>query len=97
MTGFSGLLTEVEISWLATVTWQGCNKKVPSKAGEMAGLIRALDALPEHLGFIPSIYPAVHDYLAPQSWGSVTLFWPPRVLGTYEVHRQACRPNTHMH
>jgi hypothetical protein len=82
---------------IVTVPWQGYKKKVPHTASKMARLIRALAAFPEHLGLVPSIHMAAHNHPSLQSWRSSALCWPPRVLGTHEVHRHTYRQNTHMH
>jgi hypothetical protein len=48
-----------------------------SGAGEMAQWLRALAALPEDLGWIPSTHMVATTICSSSSRGSDALFWPP--------------------
>jgi hypothetical protein len=52
----------------------------------MAQCLRALAALPEDLGSIPSTHMAAHNCLQLQSWESNAFFWPPGAPDKQMVH-----------
>lgn len=53
--------------------------------GEMVPSLRALLALLEDLGSVPSTHIVSHKHLYVQLWGSDALFWPLQV-GMHAVH-----------
>jgi hypothetical protein len=66
-------------------------------AGEMAQWLRALAALLEDPGFIPSTHTAAHSCLYLQFLGIQCRSWFPWVPVTHMMRRHTCRQNTHKH
>ena len=54
--------------------------------GKMAQWLRALAALPENLGSIPSIHVAAHKYLKLSSKAADNHFWPLQATPVYQAH-----------
>ena len=66
-------------------------------AGEMAQWLRALAALLEDLGSIPSTHITAYTACDSTSREPNPHFWPLLASGTHVVHKYTCRQDIHTH